>query len=139
MSPYYQLETFLFIFFAFFFFLSKVSLFSYQKKEGKKQILCPPYWPQFWPPTGQEETNFCLRVAIFWLILSWQTTNKRPILSSPPPPPPLPSPSLHLSSPPPAACHTRRVTSRGRKARKIPRADAEGGRAPVSPILGRYF
>ena len=41
-------------FFQFLFFLLFFTIFL---KKGKKKILRPPDWPQFWPPAGQE-TNF---------------------------------------------------------------------------------
>ena len=44
--------------------LSKISIFSYKKKNEKKKILRPPDWPQFRPLAGQE-TNFFKGTAGF--------------------------------------------------------------------------
>ena len=49
----------------FFSYLHKI-FFQFKKKRivtEKKKILGPPYWPQFWPPAGQEKKNMLLRVA----------------------------------------------------------------------------
>ena len=53
----------------FLFYLSKISIFTYQKiKERKKEKMLSPDWPQFRPPSGQE-THFFLRVALPALFL----------------------------------------------------------------------
>ena len=47
------------------YFGQKFHHFLPKKNVGKKKILRPPDWPQFRSP-ARHETNFFLRVALFW-------------------------------------------------------------------------